>query len=594
VDYVTVQPRLNSNWQDSAPSEGDALELMQMRKLHDAGYTGKGIKVGIIDFGFEGYGKLQQNGLVPAPRGARTFGGNEGSSIENGEAHGAACAEIIHAAAPDAQLYLAVIDPTSGTWIEAAEWMQEQRVDIVSFSGGSAATDLRGGDLMSRTIDEQVREDHRLWVVSAGNHGGLHWLFSAHETDQDGWLKFGPVGEILLPIRTGQMENPQGKKTFGLSVIVNWDDWAASGNQSGQDIDACLFMIPSAGEKPREVRCSQERQSEKRSALPLELLSVAGEDWKGKVLYLALRSVRLTHPVRVHVFVGPDTAALALHGLGSVSSPATAHLALAVGAYNMTTDMLAGYSSTGPTDDGRVKPDLIAPAGSYSKAYGAPFHGTSASCPYVAGFAAAIASTSAELRGTKLRSAMLEMVKPLGATSPNNLYGYGFATAGPLTKTAPPSSAQAPSAPNVDEASVAIPDRWGGPIPVPVLDRLRAMPANSPEGGTKIVTGRDVYRVGDGLKLGVKVERDSAFLLFYRDAKGRYELWLPRDGASDVLRAAERYVLPLGEETLPLDERAVGQQELVLITAPQPVDWRQWSAANALLTVATARFRVEP
>ena len=195
-----MQPTLQERYQSkSDPTEADALGLMQLGKLHENGFTGQGVKVGIVDFGFQGYARLQQKGLVPAPTQVRVFGEEEGHSIENGDEHGAACAEIIHAAAPGARLYLAMIDSSWSAWSDAAAWMKEEGVQIVSFSGGSVASELRGGDPLSRVVDKQVREDGRLWVISAGNHGDLHWLLSAQKADSEGWLQFGAVGEVLFP-----------------------------------------------------------------------------------------------------------------------------------------------------------------------------------------------------------------------------------------------------------------------------------------------------------------------------------------------------------------------------------------------------------
>ena len=48
-------------------------------------------------------------------------------------------------------------------------------------------------------------------------------------------------------------------------------------------------------------------------------------------------------------------------GAGSVRSPGNAHKALGIGAADLQTDVLEGYSGRGPTSDSRVKPDLVFP-----------------------------------------------------------------------------------------------------------------------------------------------------------------------------------------------------------------------------------------
>ncbi|MGB0515200.1 MAG: S8 family serine peptidase, partial [Wenzhouxiangellaceae bacterium] len=89
-------------------------------------------------------------------------------------------------------------------------------------------------------------------------------------------------------------------------------------------------------------------------------------------------------------------------GLDSIGAPATAKNALTVGALNNGNSLsVAGFSSRGPTDDGRIKPDIQAPGVSIESARGdtnngpaidpaatRSLSGTSMSNPTVAGGAA--------------------------------------------------------------------------------------------------------------------------------------------------------------------------------------------------------------
>ncbi len=55
---------------------------------------------------------------------------------------------------------------------------------------------------------------------------------------------------------------------------------------------------------------------------------------------------------------------------GSLAIPADSPYAIAVSATDWSDDSIHSYSSRGPTEDGRIKPDLVAPSGVSSATYG--------------------------------------------------------------------------------------------------------------------------------------------------------------------------------------------------------------------------------
>ncbi|HSM51452.1 MAG TPA: S8 family serine peptidase [Thermoanaerobaculia bacterium] len=135
----------------------------------------------------------------------------------------------------------------------------------------------------------------------------------------------------------------------------------------------------------------------------------------------------------------------------TIGSPGVAKNVLTVGALgdnNSTT--VAGYSSRGPTDDGRIKPDIMAP-GTATSALGddndtspgcpsaSTLSGTSMACPTVAGGAAlqrqyftdgfypSGSRTAADLRtpsGALMKAVLLNGTLNI-ANMPNNNYGWG-------------------------------------------------------------------------------------------------------------------------------------------------------------------------
>jgi hypothetical protein len=87
---------------------GQGVEVTGAQAWHQAGFTGKGIKIGVLDLGFGGRESLQGNEL-PAEMELSVWG--DDYALDE-EVHGTACAEIIHEMAPEAEIYLAYYDGT--------------------------------------------------------------------------------------------------------------------------------------------------------------------------------------------------------------------------------------------------------------------------------------------------------------------------------------------------------------------------------------------------------------------------------------------------------------------------------------------------
>ncbi|MFZ8787982.1 S8 family serine peptidase [Thermocrinis sp.] len=131
--------------------------------------------------------------------------------------------------------------------------------------------------------------------------------------------------------------------------------------------------------------------------------------------------------------------------LGTVVQPATSPYVIAVGAltsrFRTTTGMsfidlgkIAFFSSRGPTRDGRLKPEVVAPgyfvlgpeAGTSDYILGA---GTSPASPVVAGLVALILEANPNLDVNGVRGVLSSQALSDGFTGslPNNIYGYGKA-----------------------------------------------------------------------------------------------------------------------------------------------------------------------
>ncbi len=112
----------------------------------------------------------------------------------------------------------------------------------------------------------------------------------------------------------------------------------------------------------------------------------------------------------------------------SLLGPADAAGAMAVGAINYnnwTTGPQASYSSQGPTNDGRTKPDIMGPDNVSSDVYGSGFAGTSASSAHVAGAAALILDRYPDFNVEQLWQSLILTAIDMGDPGKDNIYGYG-------------------------------------------------------------------------------------------------------------------------------------------------------------------------
>jgi serine protease AprX len=129
--------------------------------------------------------------------------------------------------------------------------------------------------------------------------------------------------------------------------------------------------------------------------------------------------------------------------IGTMDVPADADSIISVGAVG-TDSVLASFSSTGPTNDGRIKPDLVADGvddyvadvpgpDTYTNGY----MGTSFSTPIVAGVAGLVISVRPDLKPSQvirlLESTAVKFSDPdfpeRTLNYPNNYYGWGIVNA---------------------------------------------------------------------------------------------------------------------------------------------------------------------
>jgi len=425
---------------------------------HAAGFVGSGVKIGIIDI-FDGglWDSAVAAGELPVARG--TFCLVEGVpcdvwTVFPGSSHGEAVAEIIHEMAPGAQLYVATV--LTITDLQAAvDYFASQGVHIISRSlTGKYDGPGDGTGDMAGVIDNAVAQG-MAWFNSAGNSAsdgsvpGQYWRGQWADGNGNSWLEFAD-GVELLPYFC-QFANG-----------VRWSDFGAS---SPTDYDVYVYDNPGDLDP---IKASLDDQPG--GALPLELNVPCRSDFSAGIIEIDYLAINLFDP-------GGGTAGDVLEflinnggiGLGlwqnpySASGPASDTAspgALSVGAVDPPLGSNIGwYSSQGPTNDERTKPD-ISVAACVESFTSAPdcFAGTSAAAPAAAGAAALIidaglASSPSAVKTYLLNNAVVDR----GVAGPDNVFG-----AGELVLPSPPSSVPGTPTPTLTPTATV-----GGPTATP-------------------------------------------------------------------------------------------------------------------------------
>ena len=380
------------------------------------GFSGAGIRVGIIDVQFGGWDDLVGVELPPAERTTyRAFGG---ASVVADEVHGTACAEIVHDIAPDAHLFLAHIRTLSDLFA-ALDWFDDEGAHVATMSlgwYGSGPGD--GTGRIAEEITAFISASDALFMTSAGNERRSHWQGTTVDGDGNDWVDFDS-GDDLNELSSSMAEGDR------VAVSIVWDDW------DFPTTDYSLHLFNLDGPEPVEVAVSDRPQTGQSHHTPYETISYTAPDGGRFGVRIGRAGVVGSNDMELFSLDSDLNHRVAE---GSLTIPSDSADVVTVAAVNYNTPFTyRSFSSAGPANGpggtfvgGYTKPDLSGFDGVSTVSYGTRnFFGTSAASPHAAGAAALARNADPVLDQAETRAFLESRAIDLGTSGKDNDYGWG-------------------------------------------------------------------------------------------------------------------------------------------------------------------------
>jgi hypothetical protein len=467
-----------SGAQGSVVSEGAAQ--IGAPAWHQAGVTGEGRTVTLIDTQFGNFQRLLGAELPPADRVTTRSFRSDGrlfptGAPENQLVHGTAIAEIVHDIAPGARHYWAAFR-TDVEWRQAVDWAISQKPDVIGSSIVWRSSCLRGGGIFE-PLQTRARENGILWVTSGGNDADAHWDGTFMDQNNNTQHEWAPGDEEIV-IEARLVEGEIRGERLPVATIVMVYSWDAPCTGANDDYEVVLF-------RPNDSR-------------PF------GGDWfwtpgipiKFTGWTFGFRDLSVGDRVRFRAVLQKQPGAPAARfdmvmpfcsacldwehsdprGSVSFAEPRNSPNVMAVGAVHHDPNRcpswascpngLLEYSSRGPTKDGRIKPDIVAPSHVSTASYGRftggdrgqGATGTSFSQPHATGAALLAKQAFPNLSPAQLQDFLEKRAEDRGPPGKDNDWGTGLLVLGRAPGTQQPDL-------RVNPASLAFSAQQNGPNP---------------------------------------------------------------------------------------------------------------------------------
>jgi len=415
---------------DAIISQGVALSGADA--LQRSGHDGSGITIVVLDQAFGAASRLNAlagTELPPIERQHRqtfdvTYGLAGRDFNANSSRHGEFVSEIVYDMAPAAN-YWFVNYHTPDEFGQAVDYIVNTiKPNIVVHSNSFLFGRFDGTGWFAQKVD-QAAAAGILWVNSAGNYRTRHWEGPWSDADGDGNLDVPGDGNAFR-FELAATNRP--------ACDISW---AGATSDPGSYYSMVLYSDPGLTTPVLDKRSGLPIQSSGLSALPDPhadmppgFLSSPG------TYYLAVRRIGTPPTTNLTLYCRMDLSPTAQVTASSSPTPGDANGALSVGAFDATTLLPESYSSEGPTDDGRLKPEIAAPTnvlitpGDPESDEVNACGGTSCATPHVGGAAALLwgdvaADGGAGSVAQRVRDRLVAQALDAGAPGADYVFGAG-------------------------------------------------------------------------------------------------------------------------------------------------------------------------
>jgi subtilisin family serine protease len=376
----------------------------------ERGFTGTGVRVGVISDGVEslglsvGRGELPSTVIVPA---GFTGTGDEGTAM----------LEIVHDLAPNAELLFASGIDSPLRFVDALHALTTAGAKVIVDDLGFFSEPYFQDGVVAQAVRDAVAGGVS-YYTAAGNAALLHYQGTFRESPQSKYHDFNDGGAVD---NTNRVSIPPGGS---LQCVLQWDDPFGS---ASDDYDLLLL-----DENRAVVAASNNVQNGRGD--PLEFVDAHNDGPSTEVASLVIQRDRGAART-LELFCLRDVQSMehvtresSIFGHAGIPEVVTV-TAIDVGAPGLQS--VEAFSSQGPAQiafppASRPKPDLAAFDGiSTSVAGFAPFFGTSAAAPHVAAIAALMLEKNGLLTPANIQATLAETAVDIGAHGFDDVAGAG-------------------------------------------------------------------------------------------------------------------------------------------------------------------------